>query len=595
MSPSHADAAPDAPLDGAQVARLLLELARLSELAGDNPYKARAYARAAEALSALPLPLGELVARSALRDIPGVGPAIADKIARLHRTGTDPALEALRRRIPAGLVEMLAIPGLSAKQALQVHRKSGIETVVALQEACARGDLAAKGFAAALERKVLQGLELQRRGQGRRLLHRATELMAEAAAHLARSRPELQRIAVAGDVRRGCELVADLRLVAQVDRRVREIGEIALDGDIRLHLADERRYGVALVLATGSPEHVEGLRAVAAARGFSLDGRGLRRQGRLVPCREEAQVYAALGLPPIPPELREGRGEIERAAAGGLPDLVAAEDLRGVLHSHTDASDGADTLEEMAAAARARGWEYFGVADHSRTAAYAGGLTLPEIEAQHALADGLNRRSRGRFRVFKGIESDILPDGALDYPDEVLGRFDFVVASVHGRFGLDERAQTERILRAVANPHTTILGHMTGRMLLRREGYEIDIERVLAACAEHGVAVEINANPHRLDLDWRWHARALELGCLLSINPDAHSIAELDLTRWGVLMARKGGVPRERVLNSLDRHALAEHFQARRRRRENGRSGRVRHGARGRPKAPARTRAPTSG
>ena len=221
----------------------------------------------------------------------------------------------------------------------------------------------------------------------------------------------------------------------------------------------------------------------------------------------------------------------------------------------------------MAEATRERGYSYFGVADHSRSAHYAGGLSLEEVAAQHAEIDQLNRRYGKRFRIFKGIESDILADGSLDYPNEVLAQFDFVVASVHGRFKLDRKDQTERIVRAVSNPHTTILGHMTGRLLLRRPGYEVDIERILSACGEHGVAVEINANPWRLDLDWRWHQRALELGCLMSINPDAHSTDEIDLTHWGVEMARKGGVPKERVINCLDLPAFAALLKDRTRRR----------------------------
>jgi DNA polymerase (family X) len=275
----------------------------------------------------------------------------------------------------------------------------------------------------------------------------------------------------------------------------------------------------------------------------------------------------------IPPELREGGDEIAMARAGKLPKLVVDKDIRGILHAHTDLSDGADTLERMVEATRERGYSYFGVADHSRSAHYAGGLSLDEIEQQHAAIDRLNRGHGAGFRIFKGIESDILADGSLDYPEEVLARFNFIVASVHSRFRLPREAQTERILRAVANPHTTILGHMTGRQLLRRPGYDcmvaalpwttVDIEQILAACAQHGVAIEINANPWRLDLDWHWHARALELGCMMSINPDAHSTAELDLTHWGVEMARKGGVPKERVLNCLEREAIAAFFKQR--------------------------------
>src|SRR5436305_9325823 len=248
-----------------------------------------------------------------------------------------------------------------------------------------------------------------------------------------------------------------------------------------------------------------------------------------------------------------------------LPKLVADKDIRGILHAHADRSDGVNTLEQMAEATRKRGYEYFGVADHSRSAHYAGGLSVEEIMEQQAEADRLNKKYAGKFRILKGIESDILPDGSLDYPDEVLARFDFVVASVHSRFRLDRATQTERIICAVANPHTTILGHMTGRQLIRRPGYDIDIEKVLAACARNGVAVEINANPWRLDLDWRWHQAALDLGCMMSINPDAHSTREIDLVHWGVEMARKGGVPKERVLNCMPHEALEAYLHCRRR------------------------------
>jgi DNA polymerase (family 10) len=234
------------------------------------------------------------------------------------------------------------------------------------------------------------------------------------------------------------------------------------------------------------------------------------------------------------------------------------------LHAHTDRSDGVHTLEQMADATRDRGYAYFGVADHSKSAHYAGGLSIDEIEEQHREANRLNGRYGKQFHIFKGIESDILVDGSLDYDDHVLSRFDFVIASVHSRFALDRHSQTERILRAVWNPRTTILGHMTGRQLLRRPGYELDIEKVLKACADCGVAVEINANPWRLDIDWRWHQTALSLGCMLSVNPDAHSTKELDLTRWGVAMARKGGVPRERVLNCLTLARFQEYLDARR-------------------------------
>ena len=257
--------------------------------------------------------------------------------------------------------------------------------------------------------------------------------------------------------------------------------------------------------------------------------------------------------------------EIDRALKGELPKLVTDKDLRGILHCHTDASDGTETLESMALATRERGFQYFGVADHSKSAHYAGGLSLEEIEQQQREADRLNNSFGKVFRIFKGIESDILADGSLDYPDEVLETFDFVVASIHGRFKLDRNAQTDRLLRAVSNPHTTVIGHMTGRQLLRRPGYDIAVEKVLRACAKHGVAVEINAHPWRLDLDWRWHKAALDFGCMMSVNPDAHSIRELDHMHWGVEMARKGGVPAKRVLNTMKLLEITQHLKRRRR------------------------------
>jgi DNA polymerase (family 10) len=538
-------------LDAAAVAQLLVEIGRRLILAGENPYKARAYSRAAQGLMALTLPLEEVIAAGRLREVPGIGQAIAETVKKLHAHGTTTQLEAMRSEAPAGVLEMLQVRGLTPEKVLQLYRKLGVTSLSDLEEACRDGRLqAAKGFGASLQNKVLSGIELMRRSQGQRLIHQAAEILAGTAANLERSHPELKRVVPAGECRRGCELIADLALMAESPAR-EATRVVELNREVRLWLASRSRYGAALVFATGSAAHVRALQAVAEERGFRLEQTGLYRGKRLVRCVEEEDVYAALGLAYVAPELREGRGEVELAGARGLPALVTDSDLRGLLHCHTDFSDGGNTLAEMAAATRASGYAYFGVADHSQSAAYAGGLKLAEIEAQHEEIDALNARYRGKYRILKGIESDIREDGSLDYPGEVLERFDFVVASVHGRFRLDREAQTERMLRAVGNPFTTILGHITGRLLLRRPGYDLDVEKVLAACARHGVAVEINANPYRLELDWRWHRRALELGCMLSINPDAHSIQEVALTRWGVLIARKGGVPKERVLNCL--------------------------------------------
>ncbi|MEA2990837.1 MAG: polymerase [Alphaproteobacteria bacterium] len=551
-------------IDTQAVAQLLREFAQRSALRGGNPYRAKAYSRAADSLTALAVPLDRMVPEGRLREIPGVGDAIADIITKLHGTGTHPTLEAMRKEVPAGVLEMLSVPGLHPDKVLKLYKLLGIASLADLEKA-ARADRIkdAKGFGAALQAKILQNLEIARGGEGRRHMHRAALLLDNAARALQQARPELQRITIAGDLRRGCELVADLALVAEAPALEQSPTTLKSSGDLTVHLTEPRHYGITLLLATGSRQHLEQLRALAERKGLTLDRTGLRRGRKIIAAGTEEDIYDALGLPFIEPELREGGDEITRALQGKLPALVTDRDIRGVLHAHTDLSDGADTLDAMARATRERGYQYFGVADHSKSAHYAGGLSVADIADQHRAVDRLNRTYGKEFRILKGIESDILADGGLDYPDAVLDRFDFVVASVHSRFKLDPRIQTDRIIRAVANPHTTILGHMTGRQLLRRPGYEVDIEKILAACAKYGVAVEINANPWRLDLDWRWHRRALELGCMMSINPDAHSTREIDLIHWGVEIARKGGVPASRVLNCLTLQQLLQHLRKR--------------------------------
>ncbi|MDN4987139.1 PHP domain-containing protein [Bradyrhizobium sp. WYCCWR 13022] len=545
------------------VASLLREYAQRAALRGGNPYRAKAYSRAADSLAALAVPLDELIAEDRLTEIPGVGDAIADIITKLHKTGSHPSLEKLRKEIPPGVLEMLAIPGLRPEKVLRLYKDLGIGSLSEL-EAAAKGDRIkkAKGLGAALQTKILQNLAIAKSGEGRLHLHRASALLTHAKDSIRKSRPELKRVTIAGEFRRGCELVGDLAIVAEAAKPDKTSTPSA-DG-LQIRVSDRKHFGAALLFATGSAGHIEQLQALAAETGMRLDADGLHK-GRTLIAGEEADIYQAFGLPFIDPELREGRGEIEAALKGKLPKLVSDQDLRGILHCHTDASDGTETLETMAKATRQRGFEYFGVADHSKSAHYAGGLSVEEIAQQHREADRLNKRFGKDFRILKGIESDILADGSLDYDDEVLERFDFVVASIHGRFKLDRKAQTQRLLRAISDPHTTIIGHMTGRQLQRRPGYEIDVEKVLRACAKHDVVVEINAHPWRLDLDWRWHQAALEFGCMLSINPDAHSIPELDHMHWGVQMARKGGVPADRVLNAMKLPEITRYFRQKRR------------------------------
>ncbi|WP_439405946.1 helix-hairpin-helix domain-containing protein [Bradyrhizobium sp. DASA03076] len=550
-------------LDARGVASLLREYAQRTALRGGNPYRAKAYSRAADSLAALAVPLDVLVAEDRLTEIPGVGDAIADVITKAHTTGSHPSLEKLRKEIPAGVLEMLAIPGLRPEKVLRLYKDLGIGSLSEL-EAAAKEDRIkkAKGLGAALQTKILQNLAIAKSGEGRLHLHRASALLTHATDSIRKSRPELKRVTIAGDFRRGCELVGDLAIVAEAAKQVKTSTPPA-DG-LQIRVSDRKHFGAALLFATGSATHIEQLQALAAEKRMRLEPDGLHK-GRMLIAGEEAEIYRALGLPFIDPELREGRGEIEAALKGKLPKLVTDQDLRGILHCHTDASDGTETLETMAKATRQRGFEYFGVADHSKSAHYAGGLSVEEITQQHREADRLNKRFGKDFRILKGIESDILADGSLDYDDDVLERFDFVVVSIHGRFKLDRKAQTQRLLRAISDPHTTIIGHMTGRQLQRRPGYEIDVEKVLRACAKRDVVVEINAHPWRLDLDWRWHQAALEFGCMLSINPDAHSIPELDHMHWGVQMARKGGVPADRVLNAMKLPEITRYFRHKRR------------------------------
>ena len=553
-------------LDTTAVSHLLMEIGQRMELAGELPFKARAYYTAAENLMAITTPLSELIAKGKLRDIPGVGEAIAEKIIKLHKTGTHPTLEFLREQFPAGVLEIMRVPGLGPKKAAVIYNELKITSLLELEEACKAGRLKEyKGLGAKLEIKILQGIEFMRKASGQRFIDAAQEHLQLARRSLQEAHPEIERIEFAGSFRRGCEVVDDPSLVVFSTGPFQKLD---VPGDVAVHVSDRNHFAATWLFATGSKAHLNGLCALASSRGMTLNARGLSREDVEIACNDERDIYAALGLTFIEPELRERRGEIELAQKGLLPKLVNDADIRGILHSHTDFSDGKQPLARMAEAVRERGYQYYGVADHSQSAGYAFGLKEERVIAQQQLADRLNAEYSGKhFRIFKGIESDILDDGSLDYPDRVLNNFDFVVASVHSRFNLDKQAQTQRLIKAVSDPHTTILGHPTGRLLLRREGYAMDMEEVLKACAKHGVVVEINAHPYRLDLDWRWHSRALELGCMLSINPDAHAIGEIDLVHWGVIAARKGGVPAERVLNCMDLDAITKYFEERKKRK----------------------------
>jgi DNA polymerase (family 10) len=553
-------------LDNYAVAGLLEELGTRLELTGDSPFKVRAYFAAAESLRTLEEPLASLIATRRLKDIPGVGGAITEKILVLHRTGTHPRLDQLRAEVPDKLLELTRVPGLGAKRVRHLREVLGIGDVDALEAALRAGRVAKlKGFGEKLQAKLLDGVGAYRRASQLLLMPQADALMEAACAQL-RAWAGVQEVCPAGEVRRRCEVVSQLSAVVAAGAPGKLPARAGPNEAVRVTAADAAHLGLALLYETGSAAHLAALEARAQAAGLRLSREGLFRGDRPLPVSAEREIYAALKLPFIRPEWREGRGELEAAEAGRLPRPLDASDVVGVLHCHSRYSDGLSGIPELAAAAQRLGLRYLGIADHSQSAFYAGGLREDAIYAQHEEIDKLNEgfaREGADFRLFKGIESDILPDGALDYPGRVLVLFDFVVVSIHSQFNLDRERQTERMVRAVSHPAATMLGHPTGRLLRRREGYALDVERVLEACARHGVAVELNAHPERLDLDWRWHARAVELGIKISINPDAHSTGELAHFRYGLDIARKGRVPSESLLNSLDAEALDKYFQRR--------------------------------
>jgi len=558
-------------MDRIAAAHVLEQIASYLELKGENPFRVRAFRGAAKAVLSVPRDLSTALADGSLAATKGVGPATLGIIKELNETGKASVLEELREEVPPGLIEMLGVSGLGVTRIRTIHQKLGIETLSELDEAAREGTLAGlPGFGPKTAETVLKGIARLRRGQAFRLAHHAADEAAILRDALGRL-PGVNRALVAGEVRRRTEVVREVVVVLVTEgtpaELFRALGEMA--GVDEVTGSDERQVtlrfasgtaarviatppanlGAVLVQATGSESHLQALAAHATARGFALNAAGLWHGREFVPTADEAALYAALGLAEVPPELREGGDEIARAEARTLPHLIDLSDLHGFLHCHTTYSDGNVTVEAMANACRDAGYSYVGITDHSKAAAYAGGLAEADLVRQWAEIDEVNAKRIG-IRVLKGIESDILADGSLDYDDEILAGFDFVIGSVHSRFQMDEAAMTARVLRALDNPHLTILGHPTGRLLLSRDPYPLDLEQVFARAGALGVAIEINADPHRLDLDWRLLRRARAAGAMISIGADAHNRAGLGYMPYGIGMARKGGLTSGDVLNA---------------------------------------------
>jgi DNA polymerase (family 10) len=567
-----------------EAAALLAEIAMLLEVVGGNPFRAKAFQSASRTLETSGADLTALAAAGELRTLPGVGEGIASVLAELVATGTSRMLEELRAETPVGLFDVMRIKGVGAKRGRTLFKDLGIDSLEKLEEAASKGRLAKlPGFGAKTEQKILEGVAFVREMRGRRRFFQAIE-PAAALLELVEGLPGVVRANAAGQVRRRLEVVESIDLVAAAKdpsavlaafralQGVQEADDDDADRRAEVVLADGLRatltcvkpaeYATALLFATGSDAHLAQLAARAEGLKLRMGRDGVFQGKKRLALPDEDAVYRALGLDFIPPELREGWGEVEAAAEGRLPELVDVDDLRGTFHCHTTYSDGRASVAEMADAARERGWRYLGIADHSQSAGYAGGLPPAAVKKQHREIDAWNAEHGGkgkkRFRLFKGVESDILADGSLDYPDDVLRAFDYVVGSVHSNFALDEKAQTRRLIRAVSNPHITMLGHATGRLLLRRNGYAVDVRAVIDAAAEHGTCVEINADPHRLDVDWKNARYAAEKGVLVPINPDAHSTGALGNVAWGINVARKAWLTAPQVLNTWDLDELED-------------------------------------
>ncbi len=561
------------------VVRGLEEIALLLELAGESLFRVRAYQNAARTIKSLPADLEEMIEDGTLQDIKGIGSNIAERIEELAISDDPPYLQELRSRFPAGVLDLFRIPGLGPKKVRVLMDELEVNSLGELEYACRENRLLElPGFGARTQDNILKGIKSLSDYAGRFLWYYVQGEAEELVKSLRRVRG-VEHLEIAGSLRRNKETVKDIDLIAAGDSEglmdavesSKFVTEVSARGgtklsaklgsgvNLDLRVVPAGSFPYALQHFTGSREHNVALRGRAVSMGLKSNEYGLYRGDENIPCMSEKDVYGELGLDFIEPELREDMGEIDAAESRDLPELIRIEDILGTLHLHTVASDGAATLEQMAETAMALGLAYMGITEHSQSARYARGLEPDRLRSEHQFIDELNSSLEG-FRILKGIESDILPDGSLDYPDSILDGFDFVIGSVHSGFNMTEEAMTARICAALKNPHLDILGHPTGRLLLTREPYAVDMDRVLGCAAENKKAIELNAHPYRLDLDWRLMPMAKSLGIKIAICPDAHSTEEIVYTFSGVGIARKGWLTKEDVLNCMTAEELLEYF-----------------------------------
>lgn len=580
-------------MDKSEVAGVLEEIAVLLELQGENPFRANSYARAGRTIAQVEGNLADIVAAGTLKDIPGIGATLCEKITLLVTTGKLPFYDDLKAKTPPGWLQMLRLPGMGPKKVKLLSDQLGIDDLIKLKEACDKGTIAKlKGFGAKTQANILEGLAFLDQMGNRVRLDQAMMIAESIVAELKKV-PGIKRMELCGSVRRRKETIRDIDILVSAEDaapvmdafvklpNVQKVvghgptkssvtmagvdhhtSRVLINADLRV--VSDTQFPFALNYFTGSKEHNIRLRQRAIDYGYKLNEYDLA--GCKDKIKEEPDIYKALDLEYVPPELREDTGEIDAAAGKKLPKLLELTDLHGVFHNHTTWSDGAATLEQMADAAKKLGHSYLGIADHSQSLTVANGLTPKRVREQQKEIDAFNAKQKN-FRLFKGTEVDILGDGSLDFDDETLASFDYVVASVHSLFNQPLEEMTARIVKAVSHPLVTMLGHATGRLLMRRDGYKVDLDAVLHAAAKAGTMIEINANPYRLDLDWIHCKRAKALGVQIVINPDAHATDELAFTRFGVDVARRGWLEKREVFNTKPLADVVKEFEKRAKRR----------------------------
>jgi DNA polymerase (family 10) len=579
-------------MNQAEVAKILDDIGTMLEVQGENPFKTRAYHNGSRVIANLNEDLQTLVANKELTKLQGIGEALADKITELVRTGKLKFYDELKAKMPKGIEGLLKIQGLGPKKLKILFDKLHIEDVAGLKKAAEEHRLASlEGFGKKTEENILKGIAQVEVHSTKHLYYEAEDAASQIVQML-KSTKGVMRVEVAGSLRRCKEVIGDIDILVSAKSKDvpkimetfvshEEVAQILGKGETKssviltsgincdLRVVEEAQYPFALMYFTGSKEHNVQMRSLALRFGWSLneysfskaESASAKKKPKPLPkCKSEEEIYHALKLSYVPPELREGMGELDSAANGSLPQLIEQSDITGTFHCHTNYSDGGHSLEEMAKAAQALGWQYLGIADHSKVAAYANGLSEARLKQQHAEIDTLNGTYRN-FRLFKGTEVDILPDGSLDWSDKVLARFDYVVASIHSKFNMTEKEATDRLIKALKNKYVTMLGHPTGRVLLQRDGYPVKMIDVIKAAADYGKIIEINAHPSRLDLDWRFCKYAKEQGMMFSINPDAHNTRGLTDVRYGVNIARKGWLTKNDVLNTRSRSEVEQYLK----------------------------------